>query len=958
MRSKLKAFIATLGPVGLMPIVILMAVAVVERFDDVAFGVLGPEIKHAFHLNDAKYIAIATLTSVLPLLLSVPTGYLGDRAHRVRISQVGALLWGVTAICTGIAPVVWFLIVARLGGGVGQLVNEPIHASLLADYYPPSSLGSAFGAYRLGSTGFGFACAPIAGVVAAFWGWRTTFVVLALPTFLMVVAMLRLREPERGESLAMTLPDEELPTMAEGFRRVRAIFTLRRTWVAAFLYGGASVPFDNYLNIYLDQVFHVKVAERGIITGIYGVGGFIGLLIGGYLADRVLRKDTVDRLPDVIALMGFELAVGSVLMAIAPDRAFAIVAIMIAAIGTTGFLPAYQALVSIISPPRLRAQAFGWSLLWYGLGALVVGSLVGSFGDAHGQRAALVFLAVLTTGAAIAERTCRQFVARDAKQAITHEATSKSDALLALQALDVSYDGTQVLFGVSLEIREGELVALLGTNGAGKSTLLRTISGLTDPDGGAIFYDGRDITHADATVTARLGIVQVPGGRGIFPTLTVAENIRVGAWLFRNQAETVNASIDRVRALFPVLVDRWNEAAGDLSGGEQQMLSLAQAMLARPKVLIVDELSLGLAPKVVEMLVGVLEDIHRAGTTMIVVEQSVSTALRFAKRAVFMEKGEVRFDGPSRDLLRRRDLLRAVFLGGHDNTSNGKAKTVGRTELRRRKRLLAAEVVLEVRDVRKRYGGVTALDDVSLELHDGQILGIIGPNGAGKTTLFDVICGFQPADSGRIVLHGTDVTVWPAAARAISGLGRSFQDARLFPSLTVRETIAVACERSIENKAVVAAALHLPQIGESEASVRERVERIIELLHLEAYADKFIAELSTGSRRIVELGAIVAHEPKVLILDEPSSGIAQRETEALGALLRSVQAELGASLLVVEHDMGLIGSLADHLIALDRGAVIAHGLPRDVLTDAAVVDAYLGEAAKRPRRRTRVATRR
>src|SRR5581483_1703255 len=307
-----------------------------------------------------------------------------------------------------------------------------------------------------------------------------------------------------------------------------------------------------------------------------------------------------------------------------------------------------------------------------------------------------------------------------------------------------------------------------------------------------------------------------------------------------------------------------------------------------------------------------------------------------------MEKGEIRFDGASSRLLQRRDLLRAVFLGGASR--NGSTRVTA-NETRRRSHLLKKDVVLETTEIMKHYGGVTALDSVSLELHKGQILGIIGPNGAGKTTLFDVVCGFQPADEGRIELLGRDVTEWTPAARAQAGLGRSFQDARLFPSLTVREALAVACERCVENKAIVAAALHLPQVKESEVAVAERVERIIELLSLQAFANKFVSELSTGSRRIVELGAIVAHEPSVVILDEPSSGIAQRETEALGPLLRSVQAELDASLLVVEHDMGLIGSLADHLIALDRGRVIAHGLPKDVLTDAAVVDAYLGEAA-------------
>jgi branched-chain amino acid transport system ATP-binding protein len=952
--GRVREFVSSLGPNGVVPLAILTGVAAVERFDDVAFGVLAPEIRHAFHLTNAKYVAIATLTSVLPLLLAVPTGYLGDRTHRVNLSRIGALVWGVTAIFTGLAPTVWFLIVARLAGGTGQLVNEPIHASLLADYYPPKSLGSVFGAYRLGSTGLALVGAPMAGVIATAVGWRTAFVVLAVPTLVMVAVMVKLREPARGESLALALPDEDLPTMAEGFRRVRAILTLRRTWVAAFLFGGASVPFDNYLNLYLDEVFHLSASTRGVITGLYGIGSLFGLIAGGALAQRVMDRKREDLLPAVIAVMAFELSVGAVFMAIAPNSAFAVVAIMIAAIGTTGFLPAYQTLVSIISPPRLRAQAFAWSLLWYGLGAIVIGTLVGAFGDAHGQRPALVFLAVLVVGAGIAELTCRQFVHRDVKQAIRHEETSHTDALLACSGLDISYDGTQVLFGVDLEIHEHEIVALLGTNGAGKSTLLRAISGLVDPVGGAIFYAGRDITHADATVTARLGIVQVPGGRGIFPSLSVGDNLRVAGWLQRREDAWTAESIDRVKTLFPVLAARWDEAAGNLSGGEQQMLSLAQAMLARPKLLLVDELSLGLAPKVVDALLEVVAEIHKAGTAVIIVEQSVTIALRFAKRAVFMEKGEIRFDGPSSRLLARRDLLRSVFLGRGERavSSNGGRATT--KEQRRRSSLLAGEPVLEVREISKHYGGVTALDEVSLTLHDGQILGVIGPNGAGKTSLFDVICGFQTADSGRVILGPQDVTAWTPAARAAAGLGRSFQDARLFPSLTVRESLAVACERANTGKAILAAALHLPQVQEAETLVAERVERIIELLGLEAFANKFVSELSTGSRRIVELGAIVAHQPSVVILDEPSSGIAQREAEALGPLLRSIQDELGASLLVVEHDMALIGSLADHLVALDRGRVIAQGLPTDVLSDALVVDAYLGDAGKRrtaPRKR-------
>jgi len=957
-----------------------MIVAAVERFDDAAFGVLAPEIRHAFHLSKASYVAVATLTSVLPLVLAVFIGYLGDRGNRVHLSRIGATVWAVTAIATGLAPVIFWLVVARLFGGVGLLVNEPTHASLLADYYPPRSLGSVFAGYRFGSSGVALAAAPLAGLLATVFNWRVTFVTLAIPTLVMVVVMAGLREPARGESLALSLPHEELPTVGEGYRRVRSIFTLRRTWVAAFLFGGATVPFDNLLSLYLDEVFHMSAAARGVVTGVFGVCGLGGIVIGGLFARQVMKRDRADLLPVVIAGMGIEFAIGITLMAVAPTRVLAIGAIMLLSIGYSGFLPAYQTLVSLISPPRLRSQAFAWSLLWYGVGAITVGTTIGAIGDAHGQRVALVVLAVLVAAAAITESTCRGFVDRDVRQAITVEEASKSSALLACRGLDVGYDGVQVLFGVDFEIQAGEMVALLGTNGAGKSTFLKAISGLLDPDAGAIFYRGRDITHADANVTSRLGIVQVPGGRGIFPALSVAENLRVAGWLYRRDPGYVREGIAKVRSLFPLLTERWNQLGGALSGGEQQMLALAQSFLAQPKLLLIDELSLGLAPTVVDRLLDVVRVINETGVSVILVEQSVNNALRLASRAVFMEKGEVRFSGPTADLLARPDILRAVFLGrdpanapSSDRASSGRASaspeggaskrsmrraskptTVrerkhpsetprpSRAQIRRRAALLEAPAVLEARGVTKRYGGIAALSDVDLSLHEGEILGVIGPNGAGKTTLFDVISGFATPEGGSVWLHGRDVTGWSASSRGAAGLGRSFQDAGLFPSLTVRETLAVACERSTTSRGVLPAALRLPAVAESERAVHREVERIIDLLGLGAYVDKFIAELSTGSRRIVELGVILAHSPSVVILDEPSSGIAQREAEALGPLLGSVRAHLDASLLVVEHDMALIAGLADHLVALDQGRVVTGGLPNEVLSHPVVIESYLG----------------
>jgi branched-chain amino acid transport system ATP-binding protein len=252
---------------------------------------------------------------------------------------------------------------------------------------------------------------------------------------------------------------------------------------------------------------------------------------------------------------------------------------------------------------------------------------------------------------------------------------------------------------------------------------------------------------------------------------------------------------------------------------------------------------------------------------------------------------------------------------------------------------------LAVDKVRKRYGGVVATDDVSFELGEGEILGLIGPNGAGKTTLFDLINGFVAPDEGRVVLGDVDVTGWPAHERARAGLGRSFQDARLWPSLTVAEAIATACESHVQVPGPVAALLGLPAVAESEALVTARVEELIEVLGLGAFRDKFMSELSTGSRRIVEIAAMLAQGPRVLLLDEPSSGIAQREAEALGPMLRDLRDRLGCSMIVIDHHMPVIVELADRVIALDQGAVVTVGRPEDVLEHPRVVESYLGGAA-------------
>ena len=516
-------------------------------------------------------------------------------------------------------------------------------------------------------------------------------------------------------------------------------------------------------------------------------------------------------------------------------------------------------------------------------------------------------------------------------------------ALLRCENVHVAYDKVKVLFGVDMEVAEGEIVALLGTNGAGKSTLLKAISGLVETADGKVFFDGDDITNIDPVNAAKRGIVQVPGGKAVFPTLTVAEHFRAGTWLYAKEDQSeVAARIEEVLNQFPRLRERWDQMAGNLSGGEQQQLAVGMAFVAKPRLLIIDELSLGLAPTIVEQLLRTVRAIHEQGTTIILVEQSINVALTLAERAFFMEKGEVRFSGPTEELLERGDILRSVFLEG---TGKAVAKTPAqpKTKTTRAAQLAEAEVpVLEVIDLVRRFGGITAVDNVSFTLMPNQILGLIGPNGAGKTTIFDLISGLLPLDGGRIFLGGVDVTDWSPDKRAMAGMGRSFQDARIFPSLTVAENIAIGLERHLEVRDHFASLLNLPAVQQVEEDVAYTVDDLIELMNLQAYRDKFVAELSTGSRRIVDLAMAIAHDPTVLLLDEPSSGIAQRETEALGPLLKRIQEETSCAMLVIEHDMPLITSVSDQMIALELGAVVVQDTPQRVIANPRVVESYLG----------------
>ncbi|MGA0879208.1 MAG: ABC transporter ATP-binding protein, partial [Ilumatobacteraceae bacterium] len=235
--------------------------------------------------------------------------------------------------------------------------------------------------------------------------------------------------------------------------------------------------------------------------------------------------------------------------------------------------------------------------------------------------------------------------------------------VLQVRNVDVSYGNLQVLFDVNFEVRRGEVLALLGTNGAGKSTILKAIAGLVMPDRGAIRMNGQTITLVDPQYRAAMGLVQIPGGEAVFTSMSVAENLGIWSRQIEDPARR-KERLALVYETFPILDQRRDQRAGSLSGGQQQMLALGKAVMLDPQLLCIDELSLGLAPVVVQDLLVVVENLKRQGITMIIVEQSVNVALSIADRAVFMERGQVRFEGPANELLERGDLLRAVFLSG------------------------------------------------------------------------------------------------------------------------------------------------------------------------------------------------------------------------------------------------------------------------------------------------------
>jgi ABC-type branched-subunit amino acid transport system ATPase component/sugar phosphate permease len=674
---------------GFTPLVLLTLAAIVPGSFGNGIALIGTNLEHSFHIHDAALGAVTFVAQVAQLLWAVPLALWADRGSRKVVAGVALLVFSIFAPLMGLAPNVWAFAFLYLIASVGYGVNNTVHNSYLADAYPTEGRGRVFSWHNLsdplsqtvGILVFGFIV-----TVGHNWRYGTLIALAGIPLGL---SLFTLREPDKGANESSHIlkasgmdihsQQSEAPRVLLGsavtrLLRIRSIY-FELVAVAILGFAGTGAPL--FGNLYFVRRWGLDTAQRSEVYSIIGLAAFLGLPVAYVVGDRFFRR--APQRPLVIAAICITAYGGLFVASLYMPHLWMVVTLQFLANAAVSPLAICIFLtLAATAPPEMRTICFAmfgvYSLVFGAFaGGIILGAVSDAVGYSHGPTVALTLIGPVCAIGGLMLFFGSRYVKRDITLVIEDVLERYAEgqrrqaggeiAALQVHNLDFFYGSNQVLFDVNLEVEQGEILALLGTNGAGKSTLLRAVAGLDHPHRGVIRIQGVNCTYLEPEQIIDQGVALLVGGKMTFGNLTVRENLRVGSYSMRSDGAKARAAFTDALDRFPELASRLDQPAGTLSGGEQQMLALARVMMTRPNLLMIDELALGLAPKAVDRLMAIVRDVNREGTTVILVEQSVNRAMSLAEHAVFIERGEVRFDGRTSDLIDRTDLLRPVFLG-------------------------------------------------------------------------------------------------------------------------------------------------------------------------------------------------------------------------------------------------------------------------------------------------------
>lgn len=686
LRATLRA-----GGSGWYVLTALGVLAIVDQFQGAAFAILAPEIGRTLGLGKTDLAAVVAVKTLAVTLCTLPVAAaVQSGRRRAWVVVVTAVAWSILTLFTGFVTTLPLLLLVLVADGVSTASVTTIHQPLLLDSYPPQARVRVLSAYRTWEVSGAIATPLIVGALSTWarFTWRGTFIAMGAASLLACLVAIRLRDPGMGvrdEAQVRKVLGADPLTGGDGglgsslgffeiVRRLTLIPTIRRVLIANALLGMTQIPLSTFLVFFLADRWRLSVGGRSAFFAVIQLVSVLALVAFGRYGERWFRDDPARLvrasasvfMVATVAVCGGFLIPSFLLMGLC----FALSGALFTTLG-----PALATALLSCIPSTFRPHAAALTGVSYaavgGTGGLF---LLGGVDQRYGTVGIVTVLAASGLAVAAVVRAASRTINQDL-DAMLLQLVEQQDAqalvaaglrppLLNCRGVDFSYGQVQVLFGVDFTVADGEMVALLGTNGAGKSTLLRVISGLGLPSAGTVRLAGHDITYVDPERRVGMGVVQVPGGRATFEPLSVYDNLRMFGRAIGRGSAAASAGIEASFATFPRLHERRDQPASTLSGGERQMLGLCQALILSPRLLLIDELSLGLAPKVVGELIQMVQQINAGGTAVVLVEQSVNIALSVVERAYFMERGSVQFHGSARKLLARKDLLRSVFLEG------------------------------------------------------------------------------------------------------------------------------------------------------------------------------------------------------------------------------------------------------------------------------------------------------